>query len=130
MASKGRPYRELVVAGFTVLVGRGDAENDRLTFEVAEPRDFWLHVAGAPGSHVVIRNPDDLESPPRAVLETAASLAVWHSKSRGARGKVEVHVCRAADVRKPRGLAPGEVLLRRWDSLRVYARRPSEEPEA
>ena len=113
--------------GFEILVGKGDAENDRLTFGLAEPRDFWLHVAGPAGSHVVVRNPDALEELPRPVLERAAELAAWHSKARGARGKVEVHVCRVADVKKPRGFAPGEVLLKRWDAVRVYPRGIEEE---
>ncbi len=121
MGSKGRPYRLIVVDGFDVLVGKGDVENDRLTFEVAEPRDWWLHVAGFSGSHVVVRNPDDLPALPQAVLQRAAELAAWHSKGRGA-GKVEVHVCRAADVSKPRGFESGKVQLRRWTSLRVYPR--------
>lgn len=125
MAGKGRAHRSLSVEGFEVLVGKGDAENDALTFGVGEPHDFWLHVSGLPGSHVVVRNPDRLESLPRPVLEAAAALAAWHSKARGSRGKVEVHVCRVADVSKPRGLAPGEVLLRRWDSVKVYAREPA-----
>jgi predicted ribosome quality control (RQC) complex YloA/Tae2 family protein len=121
VASKGRPYRRLEVGGFEVLVGKGDAENDRLTFEIAEPRDWWLHVAGHSGSHVVVRNPDDLDVLPRPVLERAAELAAWHSKGRGA-GRVEVHVCRVADVSKPRGAPVGTVRLRRWASLRVYPR--------
>jgi predicted ribosome quality control (RQC) complex YloA/Tae2 family protein len=121
VASKGRPYRRLEVEGFDVLVGKGDAENDRLTFDIAEPRDWWLHVAGHSGSHVVVRNPDDLDVLPRPVLERAAELAAWHSKGRGA-GKVEVHVCRVADVSKPRGAPAGTVRLRRWMSLRVYPR--------
>jgi predicted ribosome quality control (RQC) complex YloA/Tae2 family protein len=129
MASKGRGYRTLEVEGFVVLVGRGDAENDALTFGEAEPHDFWLHVAGPAGSHVVVRNPERLPELPKAVAERAAELAAWHSKARGARGKVEVHVCRVADVSKPRGFAPGEVRLRRWDSLRVYPRGRSEPDE-
>jgi predicted ribosome quality control (RQC) complex YloA/Tae2 family protein len=40
VASKGRPYRTVQVDGFEIFVGRGDAENDRLTFEVAEPDDL------------------------------------------------------------------------------------------
>jgi predicted ribosome quality control (RQC) complex YloA/Tae2 family protein len=120
VASKGKGYRSFQVLGFEVLVGKGDAANDELTFGVGEPRDFWMHVAGCPGSHVVVRNPEILEDLPRPVLEAAAGLAAWHSKARGARGKVEVHVCRVADVSKPRGFAPGEVLLRRWESVRVY----------
>ena len=130
MASKGRGFREAVIQGFEVLVGKGDAANDALTFGQGEPRDFWMHVAGCPGSHVVVKNPDDLPALPREVLESAAALAAWHSKSRGARGKVEVHVCRVADVSKPRGFARGEVRLRRWDSVRVYARDVSANDEA
>jgi predicted ribosome quality control (RQC) complex YloA/Tae2 family protein len=127
MGSKGKPYRTVVVDGFEVLVGKGDAENDRLTFEVAEPQDLWLHVAGGvPGSHVVVRNPDQLFELPRPVIQRAAELAAWHSKARGARGKVEVHLCRAADVGKPRGFAVGEVALRRWESVKVYPRAAGE----
>jgi predicted ribosome quality control (RQC) complex YloA/Tae2 family protein len=118
VSSKGRPYRTLVVEGFEVLVGRGDEDNDHLTFDVAEPRDLWLHVAGGtPGSHVIVRNPDDVEIP-RPVVEAAAAAAAWYSKARGAR-TVEVHVCRASDVTKPRGSPPGLVQLARYKSLRV-----------
>jgi predicted ribosome quality control (RQC) complex YloA/Tae2 family protein len=120
VGSKGKGHRTVEIEGFTILVGKGDAENDRLTFDVAEPHDLWLHVAGPAGSHVVVRNPDKLDELPRAVVERAAELAAWHSKARGARGKVEVHVCRAADVSKPRGFAPGEVLLRAWKAVKVY----------
>jgi predicted ribosome quality control (RQC) complex YloA/Tae2 family protein len=120
VASKGREYRVVEVQGFEVLVGKGDAENDRLTFEVAEPHDLWLHVAGPAGSHVVVRNPERLDELPREVIQRAAELAAWHSKARGSRGKVEVHVCRAADVSKPRGFAPGEVQLRKWTAVKVY----------
>jgi predicted ribosome quality control (RQC) complex YloA/Tae2 family protein len=124
VGSKGRGYRAYDLEGFEVLVGKGDADNDRLTFGVAAPGDLWLHVAGPAGSHVVVRNPDELDVIPRPVVEQAAQLAAWHSKARGGRGKVEVHVCRVADVRKPRGFPPGQVLLKRWDAVKVYARDP------
>src|SRR5207247_4354968 len=92
MGSKGRGYRTHAIEGFEVLVGKGDAENDTLTFEVADPHDFWLHVAGPAGSHVVVRNPDRVEELPRTVLEEAAALAAWHSKARAGRGTVQVPV--------------------------------------
>ena len=126
MASKGRGHRVEVVDGFEVLIGKGDADNDALTFGVGEPRDFWMHVAGPPGSHVVVRNPDGLDALPRSVLIRAAELAAWHSKARGAKGKVEVHVCRVSDVSKPRGFERGQVLLRRWESVKVYPRGTDE----
>ncbi|WP_437781933.1 NFACT RNA binding domain-containing protein [Sorangium sp. So ce1097] len=123
MGSKGRPYRTLVVDGYEVLVGRGDEDNDALTFEIAEPHDLWMHVAGGtPGSHVIVRNPDRVEVP-REVVERAAAAAAWYSKARGA-ARVEVHVCRVADVSKPRGAPAGLVQLARWKSVRVRPEVP------
>ena len=119
MASRGRRYKTVVVEGYEVLIGRGEAANDELTFGLAAPEDFWLHVAGGvPGSHVVVRNPDKLEALPGVVIERAAALAAWHSKARNAR-RVDVHLCRVADVVKPRGAPPGQVELRRWERVRV-----------
>ena len=124
MSSKGRPYRRVVVDGFEVLIGKGDDENDELTFAIAAPEDAWLHAAGGvAGSHVVVRNPEQLDALPRAVLERAAALAAWHSKARAAR-RVDVHVCRVADVSKRRGAPAGEVRLKRWDTLRVAPSAP------
>lgn len=118
MASKGRPYRTLQIGGFEVLVGRGDEANDHLTFDVAEPQDLWLHVAGGTaGSHVVIRNPGGVEVP-KEVVERAAAAAAWYSKARAAQ-RVEVHFCRAGDVSKPRGAPAGLVQLARWKSVKV-----------
>jgi predicted ribosome quality control (RQC) complex YloA/Tae2 family protein len=122
VGSKGKGYRTVEVEGFTVLIGKGDADNDHLTFGIAEPEDLWLHVAGPAGSHVIVRNPEKLDELPRTVIERAAELAAWHSKARGSRGKVEVHVCRAADVSKPRGFPPGQVALRAWRPMKVYPR--------
>ena len=128
MGSKGRGYRSETVEGFEILVGKGDADNDALTFGIGEPRDFWLHVSGPPGSHVIVRNPENLDALPRPVLQRAAELAAFHSKARAAKGKVSVHVCRVADVSKPRGFDPGQVLLRRWDVVRVYPLAADKKP--
>jgi predicted ribosome quality control (RQC) complex YloA/Tae2 family protein len=118
MASKGRPYRTVLVEGFEILVGRASEDNDHLTFQIAEPHDLWLHVGGGtPGSHVVVKNPDQTEIP-RAVIERAAQLAAWYSKARGA-PRVEVHYCRASDVSKPRGAPAGLVELARWKAIKV-----------
>jgi predicted ribosome quality control (RQC) complex YloA/Tae2 family protein len=128
MSSKGRPYRTLIVEGFEVLVGRGDDDNDHLTFDVAEPRDLWLHVAGGtPGSHVIVRNPDGVEVP-KSVVDIAAAAAAWYSKARAAR-TVEVHVCRAGDVKKPRGAPAGLVEIARYKSLRVHPALPAKEAD-
>ena len=127
MAGKGRPYRTYEIERIPVLVGKGTAENDVLSFEVAEPDDFWLHAAGYAGSHVVIRNLDGADQPPASVLKQAAALAAWDSKARGSRGKVEVHWCQAKDLRKPGRFPAGKVVLKRWEPIRVYALEPAVE---
>ncbi len=109
------------VDGYEVLVGKSARENDYLTFKVAEPQHVWLHVGGGtPGSHVVVRQPEGGGEIPRHVVKRAAELAATHSKAGKASGKVDVHVCRACDVRKPRGAKPGSVELRRYESVKVY----------
>jgi predicted ribosome quality control (RQC) complex YloA/Tae2 family protein len=119
MGSRGRPYRTVILAGFEILIGRGDEENEHLTFNIAAPADFWLHVAGGtPGSHVVIRNPEKLQALPPPVVVRAAGLAAWYSKARRRR-QVDVHLCRVADVVKRRGAPAGEVELRCWRRVRV-----------
>jgi len=118
VSSKGRPFRTFVVSGFEILVGKAATDNDYLTFRVAEPHDLWLHVAGGtPGSHVVVRNPERGQVP-EEVTSRAAELAAWYSKARNA-ARVEVHVCRAADVKKQRGAPAGQVQIARFKSLRV-----------
>ena len=108
--------------GFIVLVGRTASDNDVLTFKIGAPRDVWMHVSGESGAHVIVRNPDGLDRLPRETLRYAAALAAQHSRAR-AGGTVTVHVARCADVHKPRGFAPGKVLLDRFESIRVSARR-------
>jgi predicted ribosome quality control (RQC) complex YloA/Tae2 family protein len=102
--------------GFTILVGRTAEDNDLLTFKLGKPRDFWLHVAGESGSHVVVRNPEGLDRLPKETERFAAALAAGYSKARKG-GRVAVHLARCEDVRKPRGLPPGKVVLERFKSV-------------
>ncbi len=121
MSSKGRPYRTLEFEDCEILIGKSARDNDQLSLRIAAPRDLWLHVAsGVPGSHVVVRNPDNVELP-KTVIQRAAELAAWYSKARNAK-RVEVHYCRAADVSKERGAPAGQVRLRKWKSIKVSPR--------
>jgi len=104
--------------GFTVLVGKSADDNDRLSLDLCRPYDFWFHLAGDSGSHVVVLNPDRLERLPRETERFAAALAAGYSKARNA-GRVAVHACRGEDVSKRRGQPPGEVTLARWKSVTV-----------
>jgi len=60
------PYREYTSAdGVAIRVGRGAEDNELLSCDrrYRDAQDWWLHVSGSPGSHVVIRSHrDDLPS--------------------------------------------------------------------
>jgi predicted ribosome quality control (RQC) complex YloA/Tae2 family protein len=118
------PYRRFRTAHGDVLVGRGAARNDDLTFHVAKPYHLWLHVRGVPGAHVVVplRRNQVCSSD---LLVDAAHLAAHFSDARGESIVAISYVARKF-VRKPRGAPPGavtmereKVLALRFDSARA-----------
>jgi predicted ribosome quality control (RQC) complex YloA/Tae2 family protein len=117
-----RAFRYELPGGWTVLAGRTDADNDRLSIKVARPADRWFHVRGMPGSHVLLQGPPGAE-PDRDALRTAAAVAAWHSKARDA-GVVAVSCTEARHVRKPRGAKPGTVEIRHEIVLKVRPALP------
>ena len=116
-------YEYELPGGWTVLAGRSDADNDQLSLKVAGPNDWWFHVRGMPGSHVILRVQRG-EEPGRDVLKQAASIAAFHSKARKG-GVVAVSCTRARYVSKPRGAKPGTVSIRKETVLKVRPGLPS-----
>ena len=109
--------RYLSTDGYEILVGRGAADNDNLTFRIARPNDIWLHAGDYPGSHVVIRNPTRKEIPQRTVIE-AAQLAGRFSQA-SEDSKVVIHYTQRKFLSKPKGAAPGLVRVSRFKSMTV-----------
>ncbi|MGB7950541.1 MAG: NFACT RNA binding domain-containing protein [Candidatus Binatia bacterium] len=99
------------------LVGRTDADNDYLSMKVARPDDWWFHVRGMPGGHVILQGPPGEEAD-RAVLRRAAAIAAYHSKARNG-GLVAVSCTRARYVTKPRNAKAGTVQIRKEIVLKV-----------
>jgi len=109
----------------TILVGRGGRNNDRLTFKLASPEDFWFHALGVPGAHVLVRNPDRKKHPSRKTLLEAAAVAAWYSDAREQKG-AEVQWTRRKYVRRVRGGAPGRVIIKRFETVRVRPALPDD----
>jgi predicted ribosome quality control (RQC) complex YloA/Tae2 family protein len=83
-AGKAAGPRSFVSAdGLEILVARSGRQNAVLTFSIARGNDWWLHVLGWPGPHVVVRRSRDAEAPQETLID-AAHLAVHFSKLRGA----------------------------------------------
>ncbi len=108
LSKKPEPYRFTAPDGTEILIGKNNAQNDRLTFKIAEPDDIWLHTKEITGSHVIIRC-GGLE-PSAETLLYAAGLAAKFSKAAGS-SKVPVDYTRCRFVKKPSGAKPGFVIF-------------------
>src|SRR5262249_62402860 len=102
---KGRLRTYTLPGGWQVLVGLTDADNDYLSFRVARPDDWWLHVRGMPGSHVILQGPPGTD-PDRETLHRAAAIAAYHSTARAA-GVGAVSGTRGRDGTRPRAAQAG-----------------------
>ena len=122
-----RAFLYTLTGGWTVRAGRSDADNDRLSIKLAEPDDWWFHVRGMPGSHVVLHGPPGADAD-RETLRAAAAIAAYHSKGR-AGGVVAVSCTRARHVTKPRGAPRGTVEIRNETVLKVRPALPAVPPE-
>jgi predicted ribosome quality control (RQC) complex YloA/Tae2 family protein len=119
-----RIWRYILPGGWVVLAGKNDQDNDQLSLKVAKANDYWFHVKGMPGSHVLLQVPAG-EEPDNVTIKEAAAVAAWHSKKREAK-QVAVSCTRARYVTKPRGAKPGTVEIRKEKVLKVRPAVPEE----
>jgi predicted ribosome quality control (RQC) complex YloA/Tae2 family protein len=117
------PYRTLLGSGDRpILVGKGASDNDVLTRDHARPHDLWLHARDVAGAHVVVPL-EKGEVCPQELLIDAAHAAVHFSDSRG-EPTVDVSYTPRRYVRKPKGSAPGLVVLDREKVIRLQFEAP------
>ncbi len=103
----GSPLKFTTSDGFTVLVGRNNRQNDRLTMKTAGNNDIWFHTKNIPGSHTILVT-GGREPTPRA-MEEAAVLAAAHSRAKDS-AQVPVDYTQVRHVSKPQGAKPGMVI--------------------
>jgi len=79
---KRQPYHIYHSAkGLPIFVGRTAKDNEDLTFRFAQGNDWWLHVHGVAGSHVILRA-EKGKDPDSVSIQDACQLAIYHSKAR------------------------------------------------
>ena len=110
---ESKPLRFTTPSGCTVLVGKNNLQNDKLT-RTALPNEYWFHVKNAPGSHVILADPDA----GREDILIAARLAAGYS-SVNTSENVEVDMTRVRYVKKPNGARPGFVIYTNQTTLVV-----------
>ncbi len=120
-----RFYEYKLPGDWTVMAGKSDEDNDILSLEIAGYNDWWFHVRGMPGTHVILKGKPG-EDPDKETLRKAAAIAAYHSKARSA-GVTPVSATLARYVTKPKGAKPGTVSIRKERVLKVRPAIPLQE---
>ena len=102
--------------GLTVLVGRNNIQNDKLTFKTGRKGDIWFHAQKCPGSHVLLLA-EGGEVPDDAIVE-AAEIAAYYSSAREGT-VVTVDYTDVKNIKKPNGAKPGFVVYYTYYSVNV-----------
>lgn len=99
-----------------ILVGKSAKDSDYLTLHLAKGNEWWFHARDVAGTHVVVKN--NLDALPKKTLIEAALLAAHFSKDKSNPRSV-VQYTRVKNVRKPKGLVPGKVLITQEKTLEI-----------
>lgn len=112
------PIQYKTSEGFSVLVGRNNLQNDRLTFKTAKNYDMWFHTQGIPGSHTVMLS-EGKEFTDLAISEAAIIAAINSSAKENT--KVPVDYTLIKNIKKPSGALPGKVIYYTYNTIYVVA---------
>ena len=103
--------------GYTILCGRNNLQNDRLTLKTAHGTDLWFHIQKQPGSHVILLTEGiPLEQLPDRTIEEAAMLAACNSSGRES-SRVPIDYTLVKNIKKPNGARPGMVIYETYYTL-------------
>jgi predicted ribosome quality control (RQC) complex YloA/Tae2 family protein len=117
-----KPYKEFEIDGYQVWVGKNSKANDELTQKYAHKEDIWLHARGVAGSHVIIKKQGN-KPVPLQIIEKVAGLAAYYSKAKSDTLCPVIYTSRKY-IRKPKGSAPGQVMVDREEVLIVPPASP------
>lgn len=103
-------------SGLSILVGRNNQQNDRLTLKLADREDYFFHAKTIPGAHVILRCAHNTPAPED--LEAAAWLAATHSSNRK-ETYVDIDYTMRKNVYKAKGAKPGMVYYNDYRTMRI-----------
>lgn len=112
------PLKFISVDGWTILVGKNNQQNEYILTHLSRGNDFWLHNEIRPGAHVLLKNHQNLPSPPPSTLSLAAKLAGYYSKVKDGETASIIYTLRKY-VRKPKDAKVGKVIYSQEKSVPV-----------
>ena len=113
-------FETQTIDGYTVYIGKNNMQNDYISLKLSNPNDIWFHTQKIHGSHVLLRNSENLEIDeiPENVLFNCAKLAKENSKASTSLN-ISVDYCYAKFVKKASGSRPGMVIYNNFKTIIV-----------
>lgn len=109
--------KEETSTGFTLLIGKNNKQNEHITFKMAKTGDLWFHAKNYPGSHVVLKNPND-EIIDDQTIQEAATFAAQYSKGNKA-PKIDVDYTDRKYLKKHPSHLPGKVFYTDYKTIHI-----------
>lgn len=116
------PFRTYSCEGFTIVAGRNNIQNERLTKGLKEG-DMWLHTQRYHSAHVGIIS--DGRQIPESVIKVAAEICAYYSEAKDD-AKVPVDYTPKKYVKKPSGAKPGFVVYTDYKTALAEPKRHDE----
>lgn len=120
--SKSIPLKFIDDIGYEYYVGKNNLQNEYITFELASSNDWWFHIKGQSGPHVIVKNHFNTELPDNIFIN-AASLAAYYSNVD--ENKVEIDYTLRKNIKKPKNGHIGMVIYNTNYSIIVEPKIPS-----
>ncbi len=111
-----KPLEFKTSGGFTVLVGRNNTGNDKLTFKTAFGSDIWFHTQNIHGSHTVLLAREG--KPGDDDITEAAGICAYYSKARDS-ATVPVDYTLVKFVKRQPSRIPGRVFYTDYKTVFV-----------
>nr|WP_281178936.1 NFACT RNA binding domain-containing protein [endosymbiont 'TC1' of Trimyema compressum] len=81
--------KETTSTGYVLLIGKNNKQNDYITFKLAKSNDLWFHAKDYPGSHVLLRNPNNDTIDDKTIAEVATYAATFSKGNEGLKADVD-----------------------------------------
>lgn len=109
------------IDGYTVYVGKNNAQNNYVTFKLSKPNDLWLHTQKIHSSHVLIVNDKAYDIPLETIIKAAEICAFYSQANAGT--KIPVDYTLKSNVKKPPKAPLGYVIYPTYQTVLVNPNR-------
>lgn len=110
-----KQFREFFTSSGTLVIGGKDSKNNEEIIAQTEPDEIVLHTAKAGSPFVNIKG----DASHQDILDAAIFCAKYSKDWRDNQGDVEVHIFKAKNIYKEKGMKEGTFGVKKFDILKI-----------